>query len=315
MIAQAPTVSVVIGSYNAEPWIHKTLDSILTQTRPVLEVLIVDDGSTDSTPEIVKSYGSKVKYIQEKHRGRPHRNRGIAGSQGDFIAFIDADDYWHPQKLELQMELLLFRRLAWAICQAQWSDFDTSQPLDSRNPPIQDGDVLEGLFLNNFIASATPVVAKSVFDKVGYFDESPEVRVVEDWDLWLRIAARFPLGCVRETLATVRLHRGSFLAMTPLADRVRSLEAVVARAVDREPARLKRLRSRALANIYYSAGVQAIRATRFREARAYFVRELKFRPSHWEGAGYVVLTLLESTVARPILQFKRYLWKIVGGLR
>jgi hypothetical protein len=311
----AGSISVVIGSYNAEDWIRETLDSVLAQTQPVLEVLVVDDGSTDSTPDIVQSYGGKVKYIRENHRGRPHRNRGIAASKGEYIAFIDADDYWQPRKLQAQMALLASQRLAWAICEAQWSTSAKPQVRNSRNPPIPDGDVLEKLFLSNFIASATPIVAKYVFDAVGYFNETLEVRVVEDWDLWLRIAARFPLGCVREPLATIRLHAGSFLASTPLADRVRSLEGVVARAVDREPERLKPLERRALANICYSAGVQAIRAGRFQEARGYFVRELKCRPAHAEAMSYLALSVLGPAVAAPIIQLKRYLWKATGRLR
>jgi GT2 family glycosyltransferase len=311
----AASVSVIIGAYNAEDWIRETLDSVLSQTRPVLEVLVVDDGSSDRTPQIVESYGGNVKCMREQHRGRPHRNRGIAASKGEYIAFIDADDYWQPRKLQLQMALLASRRLAWAICEVQWSTSALPQARNSPNPPIPDGEVLERLFLNNFIASATPVIAKYVFDTVGYFNETLEVRVVEDWDLWLRIAARFPLGCVREPLATIRLHAGSFLATTPLAERVQSLEAVVARAVDREPDRLKRLERLALANIYYSAGVQAIRAGRFQEARGYFTRELKRRPAHAEAVAYLVFSALGPTLANRIIQFKRYLWKVMGQLR
>lgn len=317
MIAQNPvvSVSVVIGSYNAEDWIQETLDSVLGQTHPVLEVLVVDDGSTDRTPQIVESFGGKVEYMREPHRGWPHRNRGIVASTGEFIAFIDADDRWDPRKLELQIALAVSQRLAWVVCGARSSAAGTRVGPAAWDPPIPEGRVLERLFLHNFIASPTPVIARHVFDKVGYFNETAEARVVEDWDLWLRIGARFPLGCVQGIMATVRLHPGSFLATTPLADRVHSLEGVVMRAVQREPDRLRRLQGRALANIYYSAGVEAIRVQRFAEGRGYFGRELKFRPTHAQAVGYFVLALLGAKVAAPIIQIKRYLWKFISRRR
>lgn len=306
----SPSVSVVIGSYNAEAWIRETLDSVLVQTYPILQVLVVDDGSSDKTPEIVRSYSGKVKYMREVHRGRPYRNRGIREAEGDFIAFVDADDLWQPEKIERQMALLEARRLAWAICQVRWLDFETTRLDDARAPRIPEGDILEPLFLTNFIGSGTPVVARQVFDAVGYFNETPEVQVVEDWDLWLRIAARFPVGCVQEPLAMIRLHSASFLASTPVTDRVRSLETVVQQAADREPLRLAPTKTRALANIYHAAGVQLIRVNLMREARQYFLRELKCRPVDMEAAIYLLLTLVGPTLANPILCLKRSLWRL-----
>jgi glycosyltransferase involved in cell wall biosynthesis len=94
-------VSVVIGAYNAGAWIGQTLDSVLAQTYPVLEVLVIDDGSSDDTAQVVKSYGGVVRYLRENHRGRPHRNRGILAASGDFVSFVDADDYWQAKKIEL----------------------------------------------------------------------------------------------------------------------------------------------------------------------------------------------------------------------
>jgi hypothetical protein len=176
---------------------------------------------------------------------------------------------------------------------------------DSLSAPEQEGDILEALLLNNFIVASTPLVARHVFDEVGFFDESTAVAPVEDWDLWLRIAARFPVARVTERLAVVRLHQDSFLAATPVSRKVRSLEEVVTRAVDREPHRLGKLRKRALFNIYHAAGVQQSRRGQNREARALFWRALQQRPGRPETIGHLLLTLVGRTAAAWIIGLKR----------
>jgi hypothetical protein len=117
----------VIGSYNAEAWIRQTLDSVLAQTYGVSEILVIDDGSSDATPAIVRSYGGVVSLLLEPHRGRPHRNRGILDSSGEFIAFVDADDLWQPNKLEKQLVMLLAQNVNWVVCDSQWLDAETGR--------------------------------------------------------------------------------------------------------------------------------------------------------------------------------------------
>lgn len=299
------SVSVVMGVYNSAPWIRAALDSVLAQTRPVDEVIVVDDGSTDDTPSIVASYGGAVKYLQEEHRGRPHRNRGIRAARGVFVAFIDGDDYWQPQKLSMQLELLLANQLRWAICEADWVDAGTGKHVRISSAPVQDGDILEALILNNFIVASTAVVARSVFEEVGYFNEAPDVAAVEDWDLWLRIARRYPVGCVRKRLCMLRLHGDSFLAALPTAARVEHMEGVVERAVGRDPHRLGPLRHRALANVSYAAGVQCFRRQHFGEARRHFVEALRHGATRVDVLGYLLLTLLGPSLGTAIVRHKR----------
>jgi glycosyltransferase involved in cell wall biosynthesis len=302
------SVSVVIGSYNAAAWIGETLDSVLRQTHPVLEVLVIDDGSTDATGKVVMSYGDYVKWLPERHRGLPHRNRGIREAEGDFVAFVDADDFWQPQKIERQMALLMSTKRSWAICEAAWMDSVTGESVDSPNAPVCDGDILDRLFLGNFIVASTPLVAKHVFADVGYFNEEPALLGAEDWDLWLRIAARYPVACVREKLATLRLHPESLLASTPMAEKLRNLEDIIGRTALREP-RLRHLRTQALANTYFAAGVQAMRRERVREARGYFGAALRHRPLRAEAIAYMLLTLLGASSARAVIDLKRRMTK------
>lgn len=296
-----PSVSVVIGAYNAAAWIAETLESVLAQTLPVLEILVIDDGSTDGTAGIVQAYGGRVTYLHEAHRGRPHRNRGIQWSRGEVVAFVDADDLWHPTKVEKQLQLLQARRAQWAICDSQWLDEASGQISAPIGPPPGDGDILEALFLNNFIVASTAVVARRVLDEIGYFDETAEVAPIEDWDLWLRIAAKYPVACLPERLVTLRLHSDSFLAATPLARRVRSLENVIGRASAREPERLEALKGRALSNVYYAAGVKMFREKRLGEARRYFLNAWRQSPIRPAPIAYLMTTLLGEKVAGTIL--------------
>jgi len=300
------SVSVVIGAYNAAAWIGQTLESVLAQTYPVLEVIVVDDGSSDETAAIVQSYGAKIQYLAEEHRGRPHRNRGILESRGEVVAFVDADDFWHPWKIEQQVQVLRARGVAWGICDSQWLDAATGRTTAPEGVPVREGDILEPLFLNNFIVASTPIVARHVLNDIGCFDETPDVAPVEDWDLWLRIAARYPVACVHEKLVTLRLHDDSFLAATPLARRVLSLEHVVARAVAREPARLSRLRKEALFNVYHAAGVRVFRQQRPEEARPYFLKAWRQRPARPQTIAYLVMTFLGARTAASIINLKKW---------
>jgi glycosyltransferase involved in cell wall biosynthesis len=305
------SISVVIGSYNAEAWIQQALDSVLGQTCGVSEILVIDDGSSDATPTIVRSYGGVVRLLTEPHRGRPHRNRGILSSSGEFIAFIDADDWWRPTKIEKQLGLLMAQNADWVVCDSQWLDDETGLLSFPVGEPVRGGDILESLFLNNSIVASTPLVRRRALDDVGYFDESPEVAPVEDWDLWLRLAARYPVACVNEVLTTLRLHGDSFLAATPLERRVRSQEIVLSRAASREPERLGRLIGRALSNVNHAAGVGLFRQQRIVAARRYFLNAWRHQPARFESLAYVLLSLLGMRASMGALRLlRRGDWKI-----
>ena len=100
-------ISAVIPAYNAEKYITRAIDSVLGQTRPVDEIIIVDDGSTDNTAEAIKRYGDKIQYIYQENAGvSAARNTGIKAAATDWIAFLDADDEWLPERIQLQVELL-----------------------------------------------------------------------------------------------------------------------------------------------------------------------------------------------------------------
>jgi glycosyltransferase involved in cell wall biosynthesis len=309
------SVSVVITAYNAANWIEETLNSILAQTYPVLEVIVVDDGSTDKTAKKVLSYGGNIKYIYQDNSGQPSaRNHGIRSARGEYIAFVDADDYWHPQKIEKQVNLIRFGGADWVVCDSEWIN-ENKERVEFPVLSIQEGFVLEKLLMGNFIISATPMIRRDVFDCVGYFNEDPEARIGEDWDMWLRIASRFPLRVVHEKLAYVRLHQSSMMSTTNIRDKTKGLHGVVERAVDREPHRLMQLKNFAFANIYHQAGVQLTKRGEYNLAREFFFRELQYRPVKFESWVYLFMTTAGKGLSSPIIKIKRFLEKQFNNLK
>ena len=182
----------------------------MAQTYPILEVLVVDDGSTDDTAAVVRGYGERVRLIQKVNGGDTSaRNVGIRQAQGEWLAFVDADDLWLPRKLERQVACLVEKKVSWVICDVEHFDDRSGRIIKSTHKALHAGDVLEALFLQNFIATPTPLIHKNVFEQVGLFSESTEYNFTTDWEMWMRIALRYPLGVVWQVLARRRVHSSS----------------------------------------------------------------------------------------------------------
>ncbi len=265
--ATGPAVSVVIGAYNAERWIAETIASVLGQTWRDFELIVVDDGSTDATAEIVKHCGAPVRYLHQENKGQPAaRNTGIRAAQGRYVAFVDADDLWHPEKLARQMRL--FEEdplLAWCYTDAFLFASETGaiRGRAGQENALHEGDVLRPLLLGNFILSPTPVVRREVFDAVGSFNEDPVVRNGEDWEMWLRIAERYPVRVLRRPLAKVRLHDQRMSASVDLEYALSSRLRIVRAALRRHPAAARSVGCRAVANVHAALGRWALGAGRW----------------------------------------------------
>jgi len=197
--------------------------------------------------------------------------------------------------------------LSWVSCETQPFDSDTRSFVDGLVSPMQEGDVLKALFMNNFIGSATPLVRRSVFTQVGLFNEAHGARIGEDWDMWLRIASIYPLGIVYEKLAFQRLHHSSTFSSTSMEEKVKCLAGVIERAVERDAPRLASLKAKALADVYYSAGVQSFKQGGYPQARDYFLCELKYRPLKIESRIYWLMTKLGPIFSHLLINVKRFL--------
>jgi glycosyltransferase involved in cell wall biosynthesis len=234
---------------NAEQTLAAAVDSVLGQKGIDLELIAIDDGSTDATFAKLTAVGDpRLKVLTEPNAGpATARNRGVAAASGDLIAFIDADDVWLPGKAVL-LAAALNRRPASALayCWTEHIDEDGRYLCTDRHVRFA-GDVYEDMLTHNFIDTVSAVVLrKSAFEAVGGFDES--LLVAEDWDLYLRLAATVPFVCVPEVLTQYRR------SPTSLSSDVLVMESAARRVIDRAfsvaPDELQHLKRRTIARFY-----------------------------------------------------------------
>ena len=208
-------VSVIIPTYNSSKYLRHAIASVLAQTyQHIEEVIVVDDGSTDGTGEMVKSIWPKVqpkvRYIYQPNQGpAPARNNGLRAAQGDYVAFLDADDIWEPLKLQIQIQRLKSSPEAgFVYCDNFFVDDNGGEiPNYVRKVKLVEGDVLLELFMDFFLITSGVVIKRACAEKIGYFDE--KLLVGEDYEYFLRLAQAFPAAVVREKLYKRRVHARS----------------------------------------------------------------------------------------------------------
>jgi glycosyltransferase involved in cell wall biosynthesis len=209
--AEAPAVSVVIPAYNAAWCVAKAIDSVLAQEGAGYEIVVVDDGSTDDTPAVLAHYGDAVRVVRQRNQGlSAARNAGIRAARGEFVAFLDADDWWLPGKLGKQMELMRTRPEVGFSSTAARVEDPEGRLLNLWAAPQWQGAFVVHLFGSNadVAGSGSAVVARrALFERVGGFDET--LRSLEDIDMWMRLAAVTDYACLDEPLVVILKRPGS----------------------------------------------------------------------------------------------------------
>jgi len=208
-------ISVIIPAYNAEQYIRTAIESCLSQTYPPCDIIVIDDGSTDGTAAVAESFPSPVHVIRlpQNSGASVARNRGIQASTGDWIAFLDADDWFLPEKLERQRRCVLQNQQA-VLAYTGWSiiALDGVESPGRFKPPEA---LLPMLRFRCNLHLASVILRREAFDSVGGFN--PSLLVTEDWDLWLRLAARYSVQlfvAVPEPLVVYRRVAGSLSSNT-----------------------------------------------------------------------------------------------------
>jgi glycosyltransferase involved in cell wall biosynthesis len=263
-------VSVIIPAYNAEPFIRDSVSSALAQTHRDLEVIVVNDGSTDGTKDRLREFGDRIRVHDQVNKGLPGaRNAGASLATGSWIAFLDADDLWMPEKIE--------RQLARSNAPMRYTDrlnFGARgdlPELQSLVTPMYEGDLFLTLLLRgNFITVSSVLLRRDVFEKMSGF--STDLRSVEDMELWLRIAERHPISLCPEPLVSYRFHAAAMSRNYVTMGRERRRVTERALRLERGRALDWRLRRQVWAQTWQTNGGEAGRAGARLQALSDFAR-------------------------------------------
>jgi len=223
-----PEVSVVIPTFNRAAMVVEAVASVLSQEGVDFQLIVVDDGSTDDTPSRVHRFSSAVCYHCQPRSGvSASRNRGVALSRAPLVAFLDSDDLWLPGKLKVQ-KTFMDENLEVMICQTEEIWVRNGRRL---NPKIRhrksSGDIFRRSLELCLVSPSAVMIRRELFDRVGYFDET--LPMAEDYDLWLRVAAEYPVYLLHEPLVVKRGGHPDQLSATPGIDRyrIRALEKLL----------------------------------------------------------------------------------------
>jgi glycosyltransferase involved in cell wall biosynthesis len=209
-MSSTPLVSAIIPTYNRGGYVAHAIQSALDQQLPrtaCTEVIVVDDESTDNTAEVVAGFGDRVMYIRQANRREgAARNSGAARAGGTYLAFLDSDDYWLPGKLA--GDLLRFERADHpALVYSRGRNVDSSDRyVGERKLEHPQGDVFWLLAREAFMPMSTVSVRADAFRDCGGFVEDRDLSGTADWELWMRLAARWPVGFVEQTATCIRVH-------------------------------------------------------------------------------------------------------------
>lgn len=200
--------SVIIPSYNSELYVGDAIESALCQAGVTFEVIVVNDGSTDGTRDVLASFGQNIKIVDQANMGiSGARNSGAMTAQGNYLAFLDADDIWLPGKLSAQSRKIKEGYQVVYTNRFNFGQISDLPEIQSDVVKMKGGDIWEDLLFGNMITASSSIISTELYKSLGGFRN--ELRSCEDWDLWLRCSEKCPIGYCSEPLLKYRIHPGS----------------------------------------------------------------------------------------------------------
>ena len=277
-----PKVSIVIPAYNSMSYLPETLESALEQTFTDFEVLIVNDGSSDHVEQwSTQLVDPRVKLISQENQGvSVARNTGIVHAQGEYIAFLDADDLWDPTKLEKQV-IYLDASPAVGLVHTWMALIDQhGNPTGRVITSDTAGTVWRQLAEKNTVACSSVMVRRCCFERVGMF--APILHAVEDWDMWIRIASHYSLAVINEPLLLYRQHLENSSKNWQVMEQ--AFHLVIERAFESKPKELLFLKDRSYAYASLCLAWKTLQnkdsnyeqADRFREQALVYYSQLRY---------------------------------------
>ncbi|MFO0846951.1 MAG: glycosyltransferase [Gemmataceae bacterium] len=300
MRSRVPAVSVVMAAKNYARFLPMAVGSVIRQTVPDWELIVIDDGSTDATPAAVAPFlaDPRVRYVKSDRLGQPRaKNLGVGLSRGEVVTFLDADDAWLPAKLEKQLAAMTDPDVGVCFCRRGLID-EHGERLDRRDPPAPSGAVLTEVFLRNFVCFSSVAVRRAVFDHVGGFD--PALDLAIDYDLWLRAARHYRFHYLDDELVLYRTGHGNLSKR--LSDRVATADHIMTRALDRRELRAELpagVIGEGFASTYRALGY-TLRHSEPLAAAKWYAKALAWPGRRWEAAKGLAASLLAWAARRRV---------------
>ena len=306
-----PKVSVIIAAYNGEKYISDAIESVFNQTYENIEVIVIDDGSTDNTAERIKLYLSRVKYLYQDNAGVANaRNSAIQNSQGEFIAFLDHDDIWLPVKIERQVDYFLKNSQSKFVhTPVRYINHlgEIIEPSGYWGKLKFNGEVkdVKEIFMHFAMLQSTMMIKKEIFDEIGLWDQA--FTSGDGYDLCLRIALKYTLGFINEPLALYRLHDSNISKNEIRFDLAKIM--VVEKFLASEPNSYKIIGKRnintRLFNLYSEMAGNILWINRdYDEAGKYFWKAYKKRPTNLNVLKNFIWSLLTSSQRKNLSWYK-----------
>lgn len=291
-VSETPLVSVITASYNMGHYVCDAVDSVLAQDYPNLEVIVVNDGSTDDTPQRLARYDGdgRVVVVHQENMGQTvAKNRGLAEARGELVGFCDADNRWRPGKLALQVPLLLNSPGVGVV----YGDIALIDGEDNPLPPLRtkrySGRITAKLLVDNFVTFNTTLVTRSLLEEMNGFDE--DLRMAIDYDLWLRISLDHEFLYVDEPLVDYRIWGGQMSHRT--GERMDNFFRLLKKFIADNPGAVSPAKARlAWAHSLTTKGLWLAGTGRKAEATRVFLRAMTYRPQDlrlWKSLGRMVL--------------------------
>jgi glycosyltransferase involved in cell wall biosynthesis len=297
MRSYLPRVSVIIPTYNRSKLLREAVESVLAQTYPNIEVVVVDDGSTDDTAAVAAQYAGRVTYLKQANQDvAAARNTGIRAASGEYLSFLDDDDLILPTKIARQVQVLASRSEAGLVhCRYYYANEDGNYLYKVGLLP--EGEVLQKLVCKNFVWVGAPLIRCQCFEQVGLFDEEIPA-ICADWDMWLRMAqAGYRFACVQEPLGVYRIHRDGM--MSDVAELERGIFAVLDKVFSnsQSPAEVAALKKQVYGGIRFWISCRYYAAGQWDDARRNLTAALALRPQLLEQPGELSRLLLSHALS------------------
>jgi glycosyltransferase involved in cell wall biosynthesis len=302
-----PQISVVIPTFNCAEYLATAIDSVLAQTFRDLEVIVVDDGSTDETRSVVGAYGDRILYIRTENRGAASaRNQGLQACSGEYLAFLDADDWWEPTKLAEQMSALADdgdAGLVYCDMHVHYDDGTTLDSFLSNKSYACSGYVFDQLMQSQFIFPSTVLLKMSCVREVGTFDES--MQSLEDCDFLLRFCYRWKVAMVPKPLVHRRQREGSLTSNE--AFRTRYLITFHEKALQLPSLSGSRIRhfEQRLSRVHFNRASYCFQERQIEECRSNLVASLRYNWKNLRALRFLVASYFPPILIRQFGALRR----------